>query len=204
MHNVISSGSEGNCVIYHSALMVDIGIPFSLIKPFMYDIQIVLLTHKHPDHLNGPTLEKLQSERPTLRIALGECMLPYVKHLKNLDVLEVGSWYDYGGFKISPIQLYHDVPNVGWRIFKGDHKTIHCTDTAHLSGVEAKNYNLYALEHNYDEETIFDKIRAKEASGEYCYEKGAIETHLSEQQAQDFIFKNKGKKYDILRLHESK
>ena len=205
MHNVISSGSHGNCVIYHKSIMVDIGVPFSLIKPYMYDIQIVLLTHEHlSDHLNITTLEKLQFERPTLRMALGEWMLKYVKHLNNLDIVEVGEWYDYGTFKISPVLLYHDVPNCGYRIFKDDHKTIHCTDTGHLTGISAKNYSLYALEFNYNEDTIHEQIAKIEAAGGYAYQKDSINTHLSEQQAREFIFKNKGQNFEVIRLHESK
>ncbi len=202
--NVISSGSHGNAVLYHNSILVDIGIPFSLIKPYMYDIQIVLLTHEHLDHLNITTLEKLQSERPTLRIACGFWMLKFISDFKNIDIIDICNWYDYGEFRIKPIKLYHDVPNIGFRIFKGNHKTIHCTDTNRLEGITAQNYDLYALESNYNEDTIHEQIAQKEAKGEYAYQKGAIETHLSEQQAREFIFKNAGKNYEVVRLHESK
>lgn len=205
IYNVIASGSTGNAVLYHNSILVDVGVPFSLIKPYMYDIQIVLLTHEHlSDHLNITTLEKLQFERPTLRIMLGKWMLKFVKHLNNLDIVEVGELYDYGSFKISPIKLFHDVKNVGYRIFKDDYKIIHCTDTKHLDGITAKNYSLYALEHNYNNDTIHERIAYKEANGIFCHEKGSIETHLSEQQARAFIFENKGESYEVIRLHESK
>lgn len=199
MYKVISTGSKGNAVLYHNSILVDIGVPFSLIEPYLFDIQIVLLTHEHKDHINMSTLRKLIFERPSLRI--GCCKWFETFQGGNIDILEVGKYYDYGVFKILPIKLYHDVPNCGYRIFKGDHKIIHATDTAHLNDIEAKNYDLYALEHNYDEETIEETIEIKKSKGEFSHEIDAINNHLSEQQANDFVFKNKGDKYEVLRLH---
>ena len=73
-----------------------------------------------------------------------------------------------------------------------------------MHGITAKGYNLYAIEHNYNEETIIDKINEDRKAGRYSYAEGAINSHLSEQQAQDFIFKNKIGDCEIVRLHESK
>lgn len=205
MYKVIATGSTGNAVIYHNSILVDCGVPFSLIKPYMYDLQIVLLTHEHCDHINTSTLKKLQADRPTLRIGCCAWMQKHLDGLKNVDVLQVGQRYDYGkAFSITPVKLYHDVENCGYRIFKGDTKIFHATDTAHLDGIEAKNYDLYAIEHNYDEETIFASIDVKKARGEFDYRDGAINTHLSEQKAREFIYKNGGQNAKVLRLHESK
>ena len=124
--------------------------------------------------------------------------------IKNVDILEAGKLYDYGAFQISPIKIWHDVPNFGYRIFKDQTKIIHCTDTAHLDGIEAKNYTHYCIEHNYDEDTVFESIAKIEAGGGFAHQKGAINSHLSEQQARDFIFKNAGENYKVVRLHESK
>lgn len=203
MFTVLSSGSTGNCVIYHDTIAVDMGVPFSTIKHYKNNLQIVLLTHIHGDHFNLSTIKKLAFERPTLRFACGVFLTEYLQGIKNLDVLEAGKVYDYGQFKVSPIHLYHDVPNFGYRIFKNETKIIHATDTAHLDGITAKDYDLYAIESNYNEDTIFESIERKKANGEYAYQIGAINSHLSEQQARDFIFKNKGENSKILRLHES-
>lgn len=203
MYQVLSSGSKGNCVIYHNTIAVDMGIPYSIIKNHQSNLQIVLLTHIHGDHFNISTIKKLAFERPTLRFACGEFLVKYLDGIKNIDVLEPGLLYDYGHFKISPIVLYHDVPNFGYRIFKENHKTIHITDTAHLEKIEAKNYDLYAIESNYNEDTIFESIKRKQEKGEFAYQVGSIQTHLSEQQARDFIFKNGGANSQVLRLHES-
>lgn len=202
-YNIISSGSNGNCVIYNDSIMVDIGVSYKLIEPYENDIQIVLPTHKHADHLNVNTLKKLQFNRPSIRVAVGEWMLPLLDGIKNIDVLDFGKWYDYGPFQIALVKLYHDVPNCGYRIVKDGHKTFHATDTQHLQGISAKNYDLYAIEHNYDEETIHDIIAAKEAKGEFAHQRGSINSHLSGQQAEQFFFLNKGPESKLIRLHES-
>lgn len=203
MYNLISSGSKGNCIIYLNSICVDMGVPYKSIQPYKNDLQIVLLSHIHGDHFNISTIKKLAFERPTLRFACGIFLKEYMTGIKNVDVLEPGKIYDYGQFKISPITLYHDVPNFGYRIFKEDTKIIHCTDTQHLEGITAKDYSLYAIESNHDTDILKERIEKKQAKGEFCYEIGAMNSHLSEQQARDFIFRNRGKDSKILRLHES-
>lgn len=205
VYNIVSSGSHGNAVIYHGSILVDIGVSFKLIEPYVNDIQIVLITHEHfSDHLNFSALRKLQSLRPSIRIGCCEWMVKHLVEFKNVDVYEIGEWYNYGAFKLSPVKAYHDVLNCGFRIFKGEHKTFHVTDTSHLQGITAKNYDLYACEHNYNEETIHDSIAKIEASGGFAHQRGSINTHLSIQQAKQFIFDNRKESSEVIRLHESK
>lgn len=199
---VVASGSTGNCVLYDN-IMVDIGVPYSFVKPLVKTVSLVLLTHAHKDHINAHTLNRLRKERPTLRVGCGEWMLPYLDGTKNVDVMEAGKYYQYGNVSVSPVKLYHDVPNVGYRIFINDYRIFHATDTAHLQGIEAKDYDLYAIEHNYDEDTIHEVIAQKKARGEFAHEAGTLNSHLSEQQARDFIFKNKGEHSVVWRLHET-
>lgn len=206
--NIVSTGSKGNCELYFKTIAIDMGLPFNAVKPYIKDLQIVLLSHIHADHFNYKTLEKLSFERPTLRFGMGEHMIPYVPKLRNVDIYKIGEWYDYGAFKISPVKLYHDVDNFGYRIFvkKQDgsyYKIFRATDTSTLNGISAKNYDAYILEHNYDDDTIDDQIAKKEEKGEYAYQKDSKNTHLSEQEAREFIRQNKKKTSEIIRLHES-
>lgn len=202
---VISSGSEGNAVIYNNAIMVDCGVSLKALEAVKRSLKIVLLTHKHSDHLKIRTLQRLQAERPTLRVACGNFLLEELPCIKNIDVLQVGKIYDYGAFKVSPVKLYHDVPNFGWRIFlPNGQKIFHATDTVHLEGISAKGYDLYAIEHNYCEEYIQEAIEEARANGEYTHAYGNINTHLSIQQARAFIEKNRKESSEVLELHKSR
>ncbi len=204
IYRVIASGSEGNAVSYQDdAILVDCGMPFASLKTILYSIKLILLSHEHQDHLNLNTLTRITLERPTLRIGCGPFLADRLKSFRNVDIYEIGKIYDYGCFSVSPVKLYHDCENYGFRIFKGEYKIFHATDTAHLKGITAKGYDLYSLEHNYDEDTITDIIAEKESQGRFAYEKGAVNSHLSEQQARQFVFENAGEKYEVLRLHES-
>ena len=202
---VINSGSEGNAVIYNNAIMVDCGVSLKALSEVKRSLKIVLLTHKHSDHLKIRTLQRLQAERPTLRVACGDFLLEELPCIKNIDVLQVGKIYDYGAFKVSPVKLYHDVPNFGWRIFlPNGQKIFHATDTAHLEGITAKGYDLYSIEHNYCEEYIQQAIEEARANGEYTHAYGNINTHLSIQQARAFIEKNRKESSEVLELHKSR
>lgn len=202
--NVLSSGSKGNCEIYHKSIAIDMGIPFSMIKPYINDLKLVMCSHQHQDHINISTIKRLAFEKPLLRFGIGEWMLPFFEGIRNVDVYELGKWYDYGQFKICIGKLYHDTANCFYRIEKDGHKTFRATDTYTLEGITAKNYDLYAIEANYNEETIFKSIENKIKKGEFAHQIGSVKTHLSEQQARDFVFKNAGENYKVLRLHESK
>ena len=202
---VISSGSEGNAVIYDKSIMVDCGVTLKALQEVKRSLKIVLLTHKHGDHLKLRTLQRLQAERPTLRVACGNFLLEELPCINNIDVLQVGKIYDYGAFKVSPVKLYHDVPNFGWRIFlPNGQKIFHATDTVHLEGISAKGYDLYAIEHNYCEEYIQEAIEEARANGEYTHAYGNINTHLSIQQARAFIEANRKESSEVLELHKSR
>lgn len=208
-YNVIASGSTGNAVLYCDSILVDIGVPFAALRPYLYKIQLVCLSHLHTDHFNKSTLFRLCKERPTIRVGCCEWMLPELIGLKNVDLYQIGTEYQYNGehgtsFSILPVKLYHDTPQCGFKIFKGDHKIFHATDTCTLAGIEAKNYTIYAIEHSYDADTIFGVIEEKESRGVFAYERGVIQSHLSEQAARQFIFNNAGENYEVLRLHESR
>lgn len=203
-YKIIASGSSGNCVVVFNKILIDIGVPFSKIKDIYKDIQLITWGHKHTDHYNESTIKKIIFEKPSVRVAV--CQHEYERALicgaRNIDILEHGKWYNYGDFQIATFKTYHDVESNGWRIKNKDIKILHATDTQHLEGISAKGYDIYALEANYDEETIYDIIKEKEMRGEFSHERGSINSHLSEQQAVDFFISNKKETSQLIRLHE--
>lgn len=203
MYKVIASGSTGNAVLYHGSILIDCGVPFASLRPYINSIQLVCVSHCHLDHMNLTTLKRLALERPSLRFGIGSYLQEYFAGFRNVDIYDPGKWYDYGGFKIMIGNLYHDVPNCFYRIEKNGQKVFHATDTMTLEGITAPGYDLYAIESNYDAETVYNRIKQKEDNGQYSYERAAMNSHLSEQQARDFIFKNRKPESVTVRLHES-
>lgn len=205
VYKIISSGSTGNCVFLFERILVDIGVPFSRIKDVYKNVQLLTWSHKHSDHINKETVKRLVFERPSLRIAI--CEHEYERAVesgcKNIDVLKNGVWYDYGEFQIATFKTYHDCPSNGWRFKYKDFKVFFVTDSFTLEGITAPNYTHYLCESNYDSETVWDKINDRESRGEYAHQRGAINSHLSEQQANEFYFNNRAEHSRLIRLHGS-
>lgn len=202
---VLATGSKGNAVIVGKSIMIDCGIAYKDVEAHVDALRLVLLTHIHTDHFLPSTIRRLANERPLLRFGACKWLIrPLVEagvKKQQIDVLDLWQTYDYGLFKICPIPLVHDVPNCGYKIHFPGGKAIYATDTANLNGIEAKDYDLYLIEGNYGEEEIRQRIKEKLLNGQYVYEKRVINTHLSREQAADFIAKNCGARGQYVYLH---
>lgn len=205
-YKIISSCSTGNAVILKDIILIDCGVTFKKLEKYYKDLKIVLLTHIHADHFNKTTIKKLAEERPTLRFACGEWLLkPLLAcgvNRKNIDVLNFGIKYDYKLFKLMMLKLYHDVPQCGYRVLFDDYKVIYATDTKTLDGISAKNYDLYLIEGNYDEDEMQERIKQKQLECKFVYEFRAKNNHLSKQQATEFLLNNMGDNSEYVFMHE--
>lgn len=204
-YNIISTGSKGNAVILQDFILIDCGVPFRSLKDCYKKLKLVLLTHIHSDHFNKTTIRRLAAERPTLRFACGRWLYqPLVDvgvNPNNIDVLGFNVSYGYGLCNVIPVPLNHNVPNCGYKIHFPEGKVIYATDTNDMKGIVARNYDLYMIEANYEDEVIQAKIKDKEIRGEYAYEKQVLKNHLSKAKADDFIFSNCGPNSEYCYLH---
>lgn len=205
-YKIISTGSQGNAIVLNNIILLDCGVPFKELKKVYKDLRLVLLTHEHGDHFNKTTIRKLAAERPTLRFAccswLVSELLQCGVSIHNIDVLAIGVIYDYKTFKVSPVKLYHDVDNAGWRVFIDGEKAIYMTDTVTLEGITAKDYDLYLVEANYITEELEERIKAKKAAGEYVYEYRVRNVHLSKEKADEWLLANVGENSEAIYVHQ--
>lgn len=208
-YNIISTGSKGNAVVINDNILIDVGVSYKSLQKVVGDLKVVLLTHIHSDHFRFNTIKKLAFEKPLLKFVCCEWLVkPLLMagvNINNIAVVSCGKAYKVGNIAvISPIKLYHDVPNAGYRIYIGKEKLLYATDTAHLNGISAKDYDLYLIEANYEDSEIKKRIEKKLSDGEYAYEIKAMNRHLSKQQADEFIFNNAGlkSKVEYIHLHE--
>lgn len=106
---IISSCSTGNAVIIRDIVLIDYGVTFKRLEKYYKNLKLVLLTHIHSDHFKKKTIKRLAQERPTLRFACCDWLLkPLLEcgvNRKNIDILEIGTRYDYKLFKIVPIKI---------------------------------------------------------------------------------------------------
>jgi hypothetical protein len=126
-------------------------------------------------------------------------------------------------------EIPHNVPNCCWKIEIGSKtnppdlkinqkinsntktklkttKYFYATDTNNLKRIEAKDYDLYMVEANYEEEEMLARIKKKREKDEYVYETGIPQRHLSKKKALAWIAENIGDegKYILMHVHEEK
>ena len=205
-YKIISSCSTGNATIIRDIILIDCGVTFKKLEKYYKQLKIVLLTHVHQDHFNRSTIKRLAQERPTLRFACCEWLLQSLLECgverRNIDILQIGTKYDYKLFKIVAIKLYHDVNQCGYRILFDDYKVIYMTDTKTIEGISAKNYDLYLVEANYKENELEERIKQKQLQGDFTYEWRVKDTHLSEEQCVEFLLNNMGKNSEYVFMHQ--
>ncbi len=193
-YEIVQTGSTGNCTVLENILALDMGVAFKKVAPCMMDLQLVFVSHEHGDHFKESTIRNLARSRPMLRFCGGEFLVQKFLDAgvspRNIDILEIGTTYDYGVFKIEPIPLNHDVPNFGLRVFMKGQKAVYIVDTGHLEGVEARGYDLYLVEANHTTAEIEARAAEKLSAGEYSYEIRAAENHLSYEQTIEWLTEN--------------
>lgn len=46
-YNIISTGSDGNATILEDFVLIDCGVPYKTLEPYVSKLKLVLLTHIH-------------------------------------------------------------------------------------------------------------------------------------------------------------
>lgn len=206
--NVLKTGSKGNCVILDGRIAIDMGVTYKTIEPYVRDLQLVILTHVHSDHFKRSCIHKLAKERPGLRYACGNWMVPYLIMEKvsprKIDVIPDDTWMNYEGLGVRVKQqpTMHDVPNCCWHVDVNGERAFYATDTGSLEGIQAKDYNLYLIEANRSREELERTIKEKRDREEFVYEYRVIGTHLFEEQAREFIANNANERSEYVFLHQ--
>lgn len=209
--DVIATGSAGNAVTINGSILIDCGISYKRLRPRVENVVLCLLTHEHGDHFQPSTVHALHKERPAIRWGCCEWMVPLLLDAgvdkRAIDVLQpdVVFWYPLstgGIMSVEPVQVVHNVPNCGFKIFAGGERVFYATDTGTLDGIEAKGFDYYLIEANHTREELDKRIREKMAAGEYAYEIEAARNHLSQEQAFDWLAEQMSPTSRYIFLHQ--
>lgn len=205
-YEIIRTGSSGNATVLNENVLVDCGIPYREIEPYVPKLNLVLLTHIHSDHFNVGAIRKIHASRPGVRFGCGRWMAKPLADAgipsRLIDVYKIGGIYDYGPLKVEPVLLIHNVENCGYKMDFNGCKVIYATDTVSMTGVEAKNFDLYLVEANYTDEDIDRRIHDKQKRGEYAYEVNAKKYHMSQTRCDDWLYKNMGQNSRFVYMHQ--
>lgn len=95
--HIFGSGSEGNSIyLKPQKTLIDIGLPFIRYTEydpvFFYDVNYVIVTHHHGDHLNPSTLLRILNDFPHIKVIMLPFMYDYItseyykpKYKRRLD-----------------------------------------------------------------------------------------------------------------------
>lgn len=152
----LGSSSSGNCYILENdneALVIEAGVPFMEVKEALdfhtSKIQAVLSSHEHGDH------RKYMHEYEKAGIM---CLAGNV-HTHN-GVVRTGGIQSirYGGFKVYPFSVEHDVPCFGYLIEHDEiGKLLFVTDTEYIK-YRFNGINHIMVEANYSQEIIDENM----------------------------------------------
>ncbi len=205
-YKIINSGSDGNAVLINGEILIDCGVSFSKLEDYYKDLKLVLLTHIHCDHFNEKTIRKLSKLRPTLRFGCCEWLKDNLINIgineRCIDVYMLNRVVTYPCVcSLEPFELYHDVPQCGYKLFKDGKSYIYATDTRKIDHIKAENYDVYLIEANYENE---EELKGRAESLEY-YNR-VLKTHLSKEKATEWLLKNMGdnSQYEFMHQHKDK
>lgn len=164
----LSSSSYANCVIIQdnsTCVLVDCGLRKRDIKPYLNevgvspgDIDAILLTHCHSDHIYG--LNYLLEEK-NVRVystagVIQQLVRSYcLKKSPRFDILRMSHEERIGTISLVPFGLSHDVETIGFIFSDGSEKLGFLTDTGFVSEncIKAfKSLDYIYIESNHDTE----------------------------------------------------
>lgn len=198
-YEIISSGSKGNCVVIED-MMVDIGVPYKRIKEKLYDTKYILITHRHTDHVNRFTANRIMKEFPRIKIIGNYDVSDLIKlNYPTGDETEL----KFKDRNIKTFKCIHDVVCNGFVIKYKNKNIIYATDTASLEYAPKEKYDYMFIESNHDKKKI--ELIRNNSYKKYGYNAymGA-KRHLSTQDSQLFYFLNrKSTDSKWIELHKS-
>lgn len=159
---ILGSSSKGNCYVLQNdneAIIIEAGISLAEVKKALgwniAKVKVCIISHQHNDHA-GHASEYEKAGLPLLA-------LPSVIEAKQLratttTAIEEGNGYIYGGFRILPFKVMHDVPCVGYLIEHEEAgRILFFTDT-YAMPYDFKNITHWMVEANYSDEILDENV----------------------------------------------
>lgn len=161
------SGSSGNSLFLetpNTKILIDAGesskkieSALNSIEVNVQDIDAILVTHEHSDHIKGlATISKkfnlpIYANKGTWKAM--QKVLETVKE-ENQNLFSINENFDIGDLKILPFSIPHDAANpCGFNIYYKNQKISIATDLGHMDSKLIKNFeesSFILLESNYD------------------------------------------------------
>ena len=151
---VVGSGSKGNATLLfneETLIQIDMGLPMrritaalESIKKNKSDLQGILITHEHTDHIKN-----LPMYKGKVPIYASKGTIDYFDH----EVVPFDS-FEIGTLSVIPFMTSHDAANpVGYVVISGKTKLVYLTDSGYIPEESLdylKDADYYIMESNHD------------------------------------------------------
>ena len=151
---IVGSGSKGNATLLfdeETLIQIDMGLPMrritaalESIKKNKSDLQGILITHEHTDHIKNLSMYKGK-----VPIYASKGTIDYFDH----EVVPFDS-FEIGTLSVIPFMTSHDAANpVGYVVISGKTKLVYLTDSGYVPEESLdylKDADYYIMESNHD------------------------------------------------------
>ena len=161
---VVGSGSKGNATLLfdeETLIQIDMGLPMrritaalESIKKNKSDLQGILITHEHTDHIKNLSMYKGK-----VPIYASKGTIDYFDH----EVVPFDS-FEIGTLSVIPFMTSHDAANpVGYVVISGKTKLVYLTDSGYVPEESLdylKDADYYIMESNHDLKMLMKSNRS--------------------------------------------
>ena len=170
----LSSGSKGNCLYLKtekSTFLIDLGISYrqlqkrlSEIGAKVEDIDAIMITHEHMDHISGLKVFSDKRKVPILVNAdTAKGIYRSLNMLLDFKIFTTNEEFVFQDVKIDPFTIQHDTLDpVGFVIKTKKHKIGICSDLGIATSLVKKklsNCDLLYLEANHEVDYVYSSAR---------------------------------------------
>jgi phosphoribosyl 1,2-cyclic phosphodiesterase len=170
----LASGSKGNCIYVgtqNTKILIDAGISTKRIKTLLEEIDVdisdidaILVTHEHSDHIQG--LQVLTKKYGIPVFANSETAKGIVEHFHEcpkFKIFSTGETFEFGDLEIHPFSIQHDTPDpVAFTIKTNDLKMGFCADLGFVTTLvksQLKDCDYIYIEANHQPSMVHASAR---------------------------------------------
>lgn len=147
----LASGSKGNCIYFGSPqkkILIDAGISakhtllrLKEINVDLKDIDAILITHPHIDHIQGLKMLAYKMKIPVFaNYETAREIVDTFHDCPKFKIFSTGETFEFGDLEIHPFSIQHDtIDPVGFTIRNNHLKIGFCTDLGFATSLVIKN-----------------------------------------------------------------
>lgn len=194
----LASGSKGNCLFLGTAttkILIDAGLSFKQTKERLSSLHVnieeidaVVITHEHSDHIRGLETLSKHMDLPILANSdTAKAICDIVGARPRFKIFSTGETFEFGDISFHPFSVQHDtVDPVAFTVVIDDVKIGICTDlgfATSLVKMHLKECDYLYLESNHEPSMVYASSRPQIYKQRVLSRQG----HLSNQSCAELL-----------------